>query len=166
MLGRAGEAAIERVDVEIVPGNHVARREHALEEMDVLAGVDDARGIIEIGKIGFAVFLFFKINDMHGHPLTLTSSGGSGLGTVTYAVTAAGTAGCSIGGDLLHTLRAGTCSVTATKAADANRQGMGHRRSRASGERQRDIEAAALGEAFAQQAAFRRAAEDKDAVHV
>jgi hypothetical protein len=55
----------------------------------------------------------------HGHPLVLTSSGGSGTGAVTYAVTAVGTAGCSIIGDVLHTARAGTCSVTVTKSADA-----------------------------------------------
>jgi len=55
----------------------------------------------------------------HGHPLVLTSSGGSGTGAVTYAVTVVGTAGCSIIGDVLHTARAGTCSVTVTKSADA-----------------------------------------------
>jgi hypothetical protein len=54
----------------------------------------------------------------------------------------------------------------AAKTTDANRYGMRHRRSRATGKRQRDIEAAALGEALAQQAAFRCAAENKDAVHV
>jgi hypothetical protein len=58
-------------------------------------------------------------NDTHGRPLSLTSSGGSGTGAVSYAVSEVGTAGCSIGGDLLHTARAGSCSVTVTKSADA-----------------------------------------------
>lgn len=54
----------------------------------------------------------------YGHPLTLTSSGGSGAGAVSYAVTTAGTANCSISGDSLTSSRAGTCVITATKAAD------------------------------------------------
>lgn len=55
----------------------------------------------------------------HGHPLTLTSVGGSGSGAVTFSVVNPGTAGCSVAGDLLRTDRAGYCRITATKAADA-----------------------------------------------
>lgn len=57
----------------------------------------------------------------HGTPLTLTSSGGSGTGAVTYAVTSAGTAGATLtgGGTTVSGATAGTCKVTATKAADA-----------------------------------------------
>jgi hypothetical protein len=54
----------------------------------------------------------------YGTDLTLATSGGSGSGAVTYAVTAAGTAGCSItGGNTLRSTSPGTCTVTATKAA-------------------------------------------------
>jgi hypothetical protein len=55
---------------------------------------------------------------------------------------------------------------SAAKAADTNRYGMRHRRSRAAGERQRNLDAAALGETFAEQTTLRCAAENKDAVHV
>lgn len=57
---------------------------------------------------------------VYGASLTLTSSGGSGSGSVSYAVTAAGTAGCSISGSTLTATGAAgtTCGVTATKAAD------------------------------------------------
>jgi hypothetical protein len=54
----------------------------------------------------------------YGHPLTLASTGGSGTGAVTYAVTSPGTANCAISGVTLTSTRAGTCVVTATKAAD------------------------------------------------
>jgi hypothetical protein len=54
----------------------------------------------------------------YGHPLTLTTSGGSGDGAVTYSVTSPGTALCVINGDVLTSPRAGTCVVTANKAAD------------------------------------------------
>jgi outer membrane protein OmpA-like peptidoglycan-associated protein len=53
-----------------------------------------------------------------GAPLTLRTIGGSGLGAVTYAVTTAGTANCSVNastGVLAHT-SAGTCVVQATKS--------------------------------------------------
>ncbi|MBW4030504.1 MAG: hypothetical protein HIU57_07495 [Acidobacteria bacterium] len=54
-----------------------------------------------------------------GTTLTLTSSGGSGTGAVTYGVTNTGTAGCFITSDKLNATRAGTCTVTVTKAADS-----------------------------------------------
>ena len=49
----------------------------------------------------------------------LSTSGGSGTGAVSYAVTAGGTF-CSVTGTQLTGLALGTCTVTATKAADAN----------------------------------------------
>ncbi len=50
---------------------------------------------------------------------TLTTTGGSGTGAVTYSVGAS--TACSVSGATLSiTLGTGTCSVTATKAADAN----------------------------------------------
>ena len=55
-------------------------------------------------------------------PVSLSSAGGAGSGAVTYAVTTAGTAGCSIvAGELRTTGDVGTtCGVTATKAASTN----------------------------------------------
>nr|MBW4077265.1 hypothetical protein [Acidobacteriota bacterium] len=55
-----------------------------------------------------------------GTPLTLTLSGGSGTGAVTYVVTNAGTANCSITGNAVSATSAGTCTVMVTKAADAS----------------------------------------------
>lgn len=52
--------------------------------------------------------------------MTLTSGGGSGSGAVSYAVTNSGSAGCFIDGSLLKSNRAGWCTVTVTKAADAS----------------------------------------------
>jgi Big-like domain-containing protein len=52
-----------------------------------------------------------------GTPLTLETSGGSGTGAVTYAATDGTATGCSITGSSLDTTTAGTCIVTATKAA-------------------------------------------------
>jgi large repetitive protein len=54
----------------------------------------------------------------YGHPLVLNSTGGSGSGAVSYAVTVPGTANCSISGLTLTSTRAGTCVVVATKASD------------------------------------------------
>jgi hypothetical protein len=53
-----------------------------------------------------------------GHTLVLSTSGGSGDGAVTYAVTTQGTANCTITSNVLTSTRAGTCVVTAYKAAD------------------------------------------------
>lgn len=59
---------------------------------------------------------------VYGSTAALSSSGGSGTGAVTYSVGAS--TGCVVSGATLTTLSvtnaSGTCSVTATKAADAN----------------------------------------------
>ena len=51
-------------------------------------------------------------------PLILTTSGGSGSGAVVYTVTNGTATGCVISGSSLDATSAGTCLVTATKAAD------------------------------------------------
>jgi len=56
----------------------------------------------------------------YNSPLTLETSGGSDGGAVTYAVTSAGTAVCSISGDELTATSAGICSITATMAGNTN----------------------------------------------
>ena len=63
-----------------------------------------------------------SIKGTYDKTLTLTSSGGSGLGLVTYDVKSTGSAGCSISGATLTATRVGTCTVTvtATKAQDAS----------------------------------------------
>lgn len=54
-----------------------------------------------------------------GETSTLSTSGGSGSGAVSCAVTAGGTY-CSVSGSTLTGTGVGTCTVTATKAADTN----------------------------------------------
>jgi hypothetical protein len=54
-----------------------------------------------------------------GTALALTTSGGSGTGAVTYVINSSGTAGCLISYGKLDATKAGTCTLTATKAADA-----------------------------------------------
>ena len=54
-------------------------------------------------------------------PIALTTSGGSGTGTISYTVANASASGCAVGSAPSHALTAstaGTCLVTATKAAD------------------------------------------------
>ena len=53
----------------------------------------------------------------------------------------------------------------AAKAADTDWHGMWDRRGGAPGKRQRHVEIAALGKPFAEQPAFRGAAENEDAWH-
>ncbi|MHB8333291.1 MAG: hypothetical protein ACYDEH_00120 [Acidimicrobiales bacterium] len=54
-----------------------------------------------------------------GTPIALTSSGGSGSGAVSYAITNPGSAGCSVSNGILHASGVGTCQVTVSKAGDA-----------------------------------------------
>jgi hypothetical protein len=58
----------------------------------------------------------------YGTSVVLGSTGGSGTGDVSYAVTSSGTAGCSISSDTLTATGdvGSTCTVTATKAQSTN----------------------------------------------
>jgi hypothetical protein len=61
-----------------------------------------------------------SVAGFYGRSVTLTTSGGSGTGAVTFAVTTGGTAtGCAISGSTLTYTSTGTCMVTATKASDS-----------------------------------------------
>jgi len=55
-----------------------------------------------------------------GQALTLSTSGGSGTGAVTFSVVSGTATGCTVSGSSLTVTGAGTCTVTATKAADTN----------------------------------------------
>ena len=60
-----------------------------------------------------------SVNGTIGTPLTLTTSGGSGNGLVTFAVTNGTASGCFESGGVLTVSSVGTCLVVATKAGDA-----------------------------------------------
>jgi predicted outer membrane repeat protein len=59
-----------------------------------------------------------SLNGTVGTPLTLTTSGGSGTGALSYTVGKGTAPGCSIASGKLSSTGAGTCIVTATKAQD------------------------------------------------
>ena len=55
-----------------------------------------------------------------GKAVTLSTTGGTSTGAVTYSVTNGTARGCTVSGTSLKVASAGTCIVTATKAADTN----------------------------------------------
>jgi hypothetical protein len=71
------------------------------------------------GLLDQAPLTLTSVSGSYGHNLTLTSSGGSGTGDLTYVVTTIGSAGCSVNGTTLSATRVGTCTVTVTKSADS-----------------------------------------------
>jgi outer membrane protein OmpA-like peptidoglycan-associated protein len=75
---------------------------------------------IQVDRAAQSTLSVTSILGTYGTPVTLASSGGAGSGGVTFALTSAGSAGCSLtgGGSTLTAATAGTCSVTATKAQD------------------------------------------------
>lgn len=76
---------------------------------------------VSVQALAQAAVTLTSTSGSFGTPLTLTGAGGSGTGAFNYAVNSAGTAGCSIsGGTTLNATATGTCTVTATKAADSS----------------------------------------------
>lgn len=56
----------------------------------------------------------------YGQTMDLLAVGGSGNGAISYAVTNAGTTGCAISGVRLSVTGAGTCALSASRAASTN----------------------------------------------
>lgn len=75
---------------------------------------------VSVGKPTQATLSVSSVSGTYGSALTLTTSGGSGSGAVTYAAVDGTATGCSVSGTSLTVTQAGTCLVTATKAEDAN----------------------------------------------
>ena len=79
-------------------------------------------GTLTINKANQSALTLTTTNVVYGTDTVIASTGGSGDGAVTYSVTSAGTAACSLSGATLSTSGAvgSTCTVTATKAASTN----------------------------------------------
>ena len=94
----------------------------------VYAPVSSVPTTITFTPINQAALNITSVSSVYGNTLTLTTSGGSGPGAVTYAVTnSTGTQtalGCTIGGTAptftLTVTQAGNCLLAATKAASTN----------------------------------------------
>jgi len=76
---------------------------------------------ITIGRATQSTLTISTLNATLNTPFTLATTGGSGTGAVTYAIADGTATGCALNGDgKLVSTTAGTCTVTATKAADTN----------------------------------------------
>ena len=73
-----------------------------------------------IAQIAQEAVLLMTTNGVYATGLTLAASGGSGSGGYSFAVTTAGTAGCSITSGVLNAASPGTCTVVVTRAASTN----------------------------------------------
>ena len=69
---------------------------------------------------GQAAITVTPIAGVVGVALTLVANGGSGAGAVTFSAVNGTATGCTVTGTSIKVTTAGTCLVTATKAADAN----------------------------------------------
>jgi uncharacterized repeat protein (TIGR02543 family) len=82
---------------------------------------DTSTQTITVTKISQATLSFSNANTMvYGQTLDLLATGGSGGGSITYAVSNAGTTGCSLSANQLSVTGAGTCAVTAVRASSTN----------------------------------------------
>jgi hypothetical protein len=76
---------------------------------------------LTINKANQSALTITTTTSTYGTPLRLITSGGSGTGALSFAVTSSGTAsGCSITNETITAGSFGTCRVTATKATDNN----------------------------------------------
>lgn len=82
--------------------------------------ISSAPTTVTFGKATQAALTVTSTGSTYGTALTLTTSGGSGTGAISFTATDGTASGCSVSGSSLSTTSAGTCSVTATKAADEN----------------------------------------------
>jgi hypothetical protein len=84
-----------------------------------------ANATIKIAKGTQAVLVATSVDETLQYVLgetvqtALSTTGGSGTGAVTYSVAEASAAICSVTGNTVTALKAGTCTITATKESDA-----------------------------------------------
>jgi len=109
----AGVATFAGLTITGVPGSSYT----LVFSGDSLTAVDATAILIKTAQAAFTVT---SVQGFYGRALTLTAAGGSGTGSVTFAVSSGGTAtGCLVTGATLTFTSIGTCIVTATKASDA-----------------------------------------------
>jgi hypothetical protein len=76
---------------------------------------------LTINKANQGTLTITNTTSKYGAPLRLVTSGGSGTGAISFAISSAGTAsGCSISIETITVSSFGTCKVIATKALDTN----------------------------------------------
>ena len=76
---------------------------------------------LTINKANQSALTITTTTSKYGTPLRLITSGGSGTGALSFAITSAGSAsGCSITSETITVSSIGTCNVTASKASDNN----------------------------------------------
>jgi hypothetical protein len=75
---------------------------------------------VTFAKASQAILIVTSTSGTFGEPLTLTTSGGSGGGAVSFTASDETATGCSVSGTTLTATSAGTCRVTATKAGDVD----------------------------------------------
>jgi hypothetical protein len=75
---------------------------------------------VTFGQADQAPLAITSTAGIYGTDLTLTTSGGSGSGAVSYTAVDGTASGCSISAGSLRVTSTGTCLVTATKAGDGN----------------------------------------------
>ncbi|HUA06517.1 MAG TPA: hypothetical protein VMB27_21610 [Solirubrobacteraceae bacterium] len=75
---------------------------------------------VTFGQADQTPLILTSTSGTFGTGLTLTTTGGSGTGDVSYAAADGTASGCSVTAGVLSVSSAGSCLVTATKAGDAN----------------------------------------------
>ena len=56
---------IDRIEIQISRIGNIARNHRTLKEMDIIHLLNNPRSIINIGKVGFAIFILGNINNMN-----------------------------------------------------------------------------------------------------
>jgi len=82
--------------------------------------VSSPQTTVTVGQGDQAPLAVTSTSGIYGSGLALTTSGGSGTGAVSYSAVDGTASGCSVTGGVLSVSGAGTCLVTATRAADGD----------------------------------------------
>jgi len=100
----------------LATGLVIAQSPYASAATNTSPASPHTRPLVQVAQ---APLTLTSTNGSVGTILTLTTGGGSGVGAVSYVINDSGTAACTISGTTLSATKAGTCVLTATKAADA-----------------------------------------------
>ncbi|MGA1764707.1 MAG: hypothetical protein ACO4A3_08515, partial [Ilumatobacteraceae bacterium] len=110
-----GTATFEGLGITGTPGDYTITY-----EISVGATTVSTSQLITVTKASQSALEVTSTDGAFNTPLTLETSGGSGIGAVSWSVANGTATGCAEVGGALTSTSAGTCTVTATKAQDTN----------------------------------------------
>jgi hypothetical protein len=119
VLGTSYTVYLCELNITAFPGNDAGAAAHCGPAPTGLSWIDASFAFTATAGTPQAALSVTSVSGSLGTPLTLTTSGGSGTGAVSFSIVDGTASGCAVTAGALSATSGGTCVVTASKASDS-----------------------------------------------